>query len=142
MGQPVGLKEAMNELLQFIMRHFSFLYNELGARFADSQVRGPDALLVLEVGGLRLRFVRDRDQIFLDFQHARLPRSDDWFSFDVVRQLVTGTIHDDAVMDDAKAGFVQANIEEISSAFSKARHQATENTLHQYEAARAKRLFG
>jgi hypothetical protein len=138
----MGIGETMNELLQFIMRHFSFLYDELGARFVDSQVHGINALLVFELPDVRVRFVRDRDQILMEFQHNRRPPSNEWFSFDVVQQLITGTIHDDAVMDRSKAEFVKAKFAEIADAFSKARHRATEKTMHEYEEARANRLFG
>ena len=54
----------MNKLLEFLIAHFSFVYDELGCRFADSQVHDPNAVLVFEVDELRLRLVRDRSQIF------------------------------------------------------------------------------
>ena len=147
----------MNSILKLVIRYFSFLYDELGARFVDSQVGSMDsALLVLEMRNLRLRFVNDRGPIVLHFQSVDRAATNEWFSFDVLRQLITGVVDDDGIMwgtiggdpevDHKKAArnaeFVKANIAEIADAFSAARYSETEKTLHDYEEARAKRLFG
>jgi hypothetical protein len=133
----------MNELLQFIIRYFSFLYDDLGARFVDSQgLTNGGGRLVLEMGELRIRFTYDRGDIWLEFQRSSHPPSDKWFSLDIVRQLLTRKIDDSPEMGDAEAEFVKANIGEISAAFSEVRHSATEKTLCEYGEARAKRLFG
>jgi len=134
--------ETMNELLSYLIAHFSFLYNDHGARFVDSQVDGPHASLVLEMNDLRLRFVRDRSQLFLDFQSRHRPSDDDWFSFDIVRQLITNEIVDSAELDESKVEFVERNLAEIANAFSELKRQETEKTLHKYEHGRAARLFG
>ena len=134
--------EKMNEILNFLISHFAFLYNDYGARFIDSRVQGLNAMLVLEMGDLRLRFVRDRSQLFLDFQSSQHPKEDNWFSYDVVRQLITKEVVDSALFDKTKAKFVKENIQEIAKVFSEKNKQATEKTLHKFEKARAKRLFG
>ena len=134
--------ETMNELLTYLVTRLSFLYNDYGARFVDSQVQGPHAVIVLEAGPLRLRLVRDRDQIFVDFQSAENSSEDEWFSFDVIRQLLTGEVVDSAQMDDDKARFIQDHFQEIVETFQPTRRNETERTLHEYERARAKRLFG
>jgi hypothetical protein len=134
--------KTMNELLTYLIARLSFLYNEYGARFINSQVRGPHALLVLQADNIRLRLVRDRSQLFVDFQSSEGSSADDWFSFDMVRQLLTGTIVDSAEMDDEKAQFIHDNFSAIVEAFSAAKREQTENKLHEYERARAERLFG
>ncbi len=132
----------MNELLTYLVSRLSFLYNEYDARFVDSRVRGPDAMLVLETGNLRLRLVRDRSQLFVDFQSAENPREDYWFSFDMIRQLLTDEIVDSAEMDDEKAEFIYDHFSTIADAFSASKRNETEKKLRVYEHARAKRLFG
>ncbi|MBN1852517.1 MAG: hypothetical protein JW829_07320 [Pirellulales bacterium] len=131
----------MNELLTYLVSRLSFLYNQYGARFVDSQVRGPHASIVLEAYELRLRLVRDRSQIFVDFQSSENPSEDDWFSFDMIRQLLTGEIVDSAEMDDEKAQFIDDHFREIVDAFIPSRRKETEGKLHEYEHARAERLF-
>lgn len=134
--------ETMNELLTYLVSHLSFLYNDYDARFADSQVRGPHASLVLEAGELRVRLVRDRSQLFIDFQSVENRSDDDWTSFDIIRQFLTGEIIDSAVMDDEKAKFIYDEFPAIMDAFSSSRRKETEKKLHEYEHARAERLFG
>jgi len=134
--------ETMNELLTYLVTRLSFLYNDYGARFVDSQVSGPHALLVLQAGELRLRLVRDRSQLFVDFQGREKPSDDDWFSFDIIRQLLTGDIADSAEMDDEKVQFIHDNFSVIVDAFSPGKREETEKKLHKYEHERAERLFG
>ena len=138
----MGTGETMSELLTYLVTRLSFLYNDYGARFVDSQVRGPHAAIVLEAGPLRLRLVRDRSQIFVDFQSAENPSEDDWFSFDMIRQLLTGEVVDSAQMDDDKAQFIHDHFQEIVEAFQPTKRKETERKLHEYERARAERLFG
>lgn len=132
----------MNELLTYLVSRLSFLYNECGARFVDSLVRGPHASIILEASELRLRLVRDRSQIFVDFQSTENPSEDDWFSFDMIRQLLTGEIIDSAQMDDEKAQFINDHFGAIAEAFRSTNRKETERKLHEYEHARAERLFG
>ena len=134
--------ETMSELLTYLITRLSFLYNDYGTRFVDSQVRGPHAALVLEAGPLRLRLLRDRSQVFVDFQSAENPSEDDWFSFDMIRQLLTGEVIDSAEMDDEKAKFINDYFEAITEAFRPTNRKETEKKLHEYEHARAERLFG
>jgi hypothetical protein len=134
--------ETMNQLLQFLIQHYSFLYDECGARFVDSQANGGDAMLVLEQGDLRIRFVRDRAQVLLECQSRYRRRPDEWFSLEVIRRLLRGMVTDNEVVDGTESEFVKANLGSIREAFSKSRHATTENSLREYKKARAKRLFG
>ena len=90
-----------------------------------------NALIVLEIGDLRLRFLKDRDQVFLEFQSVFDTTSDKWFSFGMVRQLITGEVNDDDIMwgtiggdvamDDKKAKcnskFVAAQLQRFRTHF-------------------------
>ena len=141
MAESMVTGKAMNELLEYLIRHLSFLYNEQGARFVNSETHGADALVELELKDIRLRLVRDRGQLFLDFQSVA-SSSLEWFSVDVVYQLVKKHPGDQSELDDRYVKFVHHHLAEISAAFSPANWESTERHLHQYERERAKRMFG
>ena len=147
----------MKLLLEFLGKYFAFLFDDLGVRFVGSEVMTlGSALVFLESGDLRLRFVNDRGQILLYFQKHHGGERDEWFSFDIVRQLITQVVDDDGIMwgriegnsktDHKKAminaEFIRTQFAAIADAFSESRHVSTENTLHEFEVARGKRLFG
>lgn len=132
----------MNQLLEFLVAHLSFLYNEYECRFADSLVHGPNAALVFESHHLRLRLVRDRSQLFADFQHKRRTSSDRWYSFGVVRQLVTSDIGGSEELDREKATYIREHFHDIKEAFSSERIADTEKLLRTFEHERGERLFG
>ncbi len=133
---------AMDELLLFLVRNLDFLCRDYGARFRDSAVSGPDALLILEMNDLRLRLVRDRSQLFLDFQSSHQRSRNEWFALDVVRRLITGEVLDSAELDEAKCVFLKEHMTKIANAFSRRNCEQTEKELHRFEEERAKRLFG
>jgi 3-isopropylmalate dehydratase small subunit len=125
------------------MKHCSFLYSQKMFRFVDSEVSESfgNAFLVLKHDNLCLRFVKDRDQIFLDFKPVNKKGEKYWFSIDIVKQLVTGKIEESAEMDSEKSAFLKANIDEIEQLFSTTKTETTIKKLKDLERARAKRLF-
>ena len=131
----------MNELLKYLIRHFSFLYYDYGARFVDSQTNGGDAFIELEMQNMRLRFVRDRDQLFLFFRSTS-SHSQEWFSLDLVRQFIRQKPSNRTLLDPRLVAFVRENLREILKAFSPANREATERILDQYARERAKKMFG
>ena len=133
---------AMNKLLEFVIARFSYLYDGCGCKFADSQVHGPNAVLVFETDELRIRFVRDRNQIFVDFQNKRRGAQNRWYSFGVVRQLLSDDASGSEELDADKAQFIQHHFPEIKELFSDANARATEKRLAEFERARGERLFG
>jgi len=98
------------------------------------------ALVVLECNELRLRFVNDRGQFFADFQQRHSPE-DQWYSFGIVRQLLTGEISGEELDGDA-ASYIFQHFNEISEIFSAARARDTERALVDLERQRGDRLFG
>jgi hypothetical protein len=131
----------MDDLLRFTIAHFSYLYNELGFRFIDSSVQGTNAALVLENQDLRIRLIRDRDQVFVDFQGQQENPKKKWYSFGVVRQLLSGQIGSEEI-DADKARFIREHFRRIEVLFSSASRAETERLLQGIERDRAKRLFG
>lgn len=134
----------MEEILRYLMKHCSFLYSPNQFRFVDSGSSESfgNAFLVLEHKDLRLKFIKDRGQLFLDFQPTSSNRKMDWFSIDIVKQLVTGNIEPSSEMDTDKAKFLKSNLDEIQRLFSTANLKGTLKKLRELERARAKRLFG
>jgi hypothetical protein len=134
----------MEEILQYLMKNCSFLYSPNQFRFVDSDSSESfgNAFMVLEHKDLRLKFIKDRGQLFLDFQPTSSTRKLDWFSIDIVMQLVTGNIEPSSQMDAAKAKFLKSNLDEIQRRFSKANLEGTLKKLRELERQRAKRLFG
>ena len=133
----------MEDILQYLMKHCSFLYSPNLFRFVDSGSSESfgNAFLVLEHEDLRLQFVKDRGQIFLDFQSTSKKQKEEWFSIDIVKQMVTGEIEPSAEMDSKKAKFLKTNLDEIEQLFSTVNMESTIKKLKELERARAKRLF-
>ena len=124
----------MDEILAFLLNRASFLYKELGFRFVDSRYStsfGGDSLLV-----------RDRSQLFGDFQSAAPMPKDKWFSIDVVRHRLTGESECPSELDDENMTFLRNQIGEIEKLFVESNLASTCNELRKLEAERAKKLFG
>ena len=138
----------MTELLTFIIAHFSFLYEDYEAHFANSVNDRGDAMILFNLGHLRLRFVHDRGQLFVHLQSQYGPSRKNWtsyefwYSYDLVQQLITGEIDDDGLLDESKANFMKDHMEEILRLFSRKNHAATEEALNEFKKSRAKRVFG
>jgi hypothetical protein len=86
-------------------------------------------------------FVRDRGQLFLDFQSPASP-SRDWYSVDLVYRLLTGERRDSAELDEQYAQFICERLLDIESSFSGKRMAETKERLVALERLRAKELFG
>lgn len=135
---------GMIRILEYLIRHCPFLLTSPAYRFVDSRVGesfGGDAYLVFESNSLRMRFVCDRGQLFLDFQSTSHPDDTDWFSVDVVRRLLEGAHSVSAELDAASAAFLEANLVEIEACFAE-RSDETVAELRRLERVRAKELFG
>lgn len=132
----------MEKVLQYIKKNCSFLYSPYKFQIveSDSSESFGNALVILEDENLRLQFVKDRDQLFLDFQPTSNKK--EWFSIDIVKQLVTGNIEPSAKMDSEKAEFLKNHLDQIKHLFSPKNLTNTIKKLKDLERARAKRLFG
>lgn len=133
----------MDEILDFLREHGAFLCGE-GYEIEDSLVADSfgDAYVVLQSDRLRLRLVRDRGQLFLDFQGLEREREADWFSIDIVRRWLTGVAQVSAELDEGSAVFLEERLADIESQFSGAHLSLTEKALRTLEGQRAKEVFG
>lgn len=135
----------MDQILTFLLQHCQFLFTECGCRFADSHVSksfGGDAWLILSAKNVRLRFVSDRGQLFLDFQTVGDQGDKSWYSCDIVRQLVTGEDRCPAQMDEGNAEFLKTYFARIEELFSAEKLPEVRRQLTKLEKLRSKRLFG
>lgn len=135
----------MNEILTYMLRYCSFLWVEGGYRFADSNTTSSfgNAYVVVSSPTLRMRFVRDRGQLFLDFQEAYASEKSPWYSIDLVRRLLTGARQTTAELSEDYAIFLQASLREIEERFSNEKALSeTKRQLEDLKRMRAKELFG
>lgn len=135
----------MDEILEFILRHCSFLYKEFECRFVDSRCSkssGGDAFLILASDRVRFRIVRDRGQLFADFQEPTSNDDDEWFSIDIVRKHLTGEsdYHSEMTLDNV--GFLKNYFGEVENLFKPSSFADTRKQFHKLEAERARALFG
>lgn len=135
----------MTLILAFIAAHMGFLWEGARYRITGSEVatsNGGDAMLLVESEGLRLRFVRDRGQLFLDVQSSAAKLEDEWFSIDLIRRLRTGQREESAELDESYASFVREHLPEIEYQFNAEEWHLTLAKLKKLKAKRAKELFG
>lgn len=135
----------MTQILLFIATYMGYLWRDARFRIAGSEVAtsfGGDALLLVESDQLRLRFVSDRAQLFLDLQPASLDASDEWYSIDLVRRLFLGHREDSAELDPSYAGFLDENLDQVEARFAGERWPETRDELKKLKVKRAKELFG
>ena len=135
----------MTLILAFIASQMGFLWK--GARFwiAGSEIttsNGGDAYLLVESDTLRLRFVRDRGQLLLDFQPREHGELREWFSVDLIRSLFHGEPETLGVLDESYASIVRDHLDEIEASFAQARWTTTQSELKRLKAKCAKVMFG
>lgn len=134
----------MDEILRFLLQHGSFLYKEFGFRFVDSQVSnafGGDAFLILAKDTVRLRLVRDRGQLFADFQETP-SNGKEWFSIDIVRKYIAKEHEYFSELDSNNAKFLRERLPDIEAAFRPATFDKIRREFQKLEKERAKSLFG
>ena len=134
----------MTEILLFLVEYLAFLYAPDRYRFVDSRTSAGfgDAYLDLESDALRVRLVRDRSQLFMDFQSVGQHGDRDWYSIDIVRELVTGERQTTAELSADYAGFLEQHLDEIERRFSDEELPATVPALKALQDERAKEMFG
>jgi hypothetical protein len=122
-----------------------FLWDGARYRITGSEIttgNGADALLLVESVDLRLRFVRDRGQLFLDFQPRAGKLDGEWFSVDLLRRLCTGLREETGEFDESYASFVRDHLLEIEQWFGAEEWPETYAKLKKLKAKRAQELFG
>lgn len=132
----------MNEILKYILAYCSYLYNDYGFIFTDSEVAssfGGDALLIMESDTLKMRFISDRSQLFLDV--SAVSKNSEWYSIDLIRQMITGETDYFSLLDENNAKFLRNNIDKIIECFDKNNINNTTKELKKLKLIRNKKLF-
>ena len=134
----------MTQILSFLAAFMGYLWDGARFRITGSQVstsNGGDAVLVVESAVLRLRFVQDRSQLFLDLQSSSgWPK--DWFSVDLVRRLYLGQREYSAVLDESYAEFLRDHLADLELRFAPDRQAETYAELEKLKKLSAKERFG
>ena len=110
--------------LSMLKKKISFLFSPFQFRIIKSLSSESfgNALLILEHEDLSIQIVKDRDQIFLDFQPSSKKGKLNWFSIDIVKQMITGNIESSAEMNPQNIEFLKNNLAKIEQLFSKGKH--------------------
>lgn len=132
----------MIALLTFLIRSCSHLFDVPGFRFKDSAVgknSGEGSYVLLESDDVQIYASNEREQITLQIRSLYDPNSKNWFSFDLVSQLL-GQETPTGVMDAANCKWLSKNLEMIISRFRKEHVKVTLTKLNKLKAERSKRL--
>jgi hypothetical protein len=131
------------EILEFLLQYFKFLLLSERFHIVDSVVFGSfggDAQLTITSEVIKMRFMRDRSQLFLDFQSTEQKTERNWFSIDIVARLL-GKNRDTSVLDEEWAEFVRDHLDDIEVLFSPDSLPMSVTAFHQYERERARKMF-
>ncbi len=134
----------MPQILSFIAAYMGYLWDGARFRIIDSELteaNGGDSTLLVESEVLRLRFVTDKRQLFLDLQPVASPAKD-WYSVDLVRRLFLGERERSAVLDESYADFIGAHLDDIEARFAPDRWPETQAALKKLKVVRSKEMFG
>lgn len=134
----------MDEILIFLVKYCSDIYKKHSFRFIDSGVSASfgNAFIILENDNLKLRLISDRGQLFLDF-HSNIDKNkDNWYSIDLVRQLITGENDYYSLLDENNGLFIEKNLEGVLQLFDKDVASQTIERLNSARRKRAEVLFG
>lgn len=135
----------MDEILIFLLKYCSDFYKKYGFKFSNSEVTpqfGGNAYLMLENDNLKIRFIIDRGQLMLEFFSKFDKKRDNWYSIDLVRQLISGEDEYYALLDDNNGQFIQKNLDKIIEMFRENVITQTIEKLNLLKKRRAKILFG
>lgn len=131
---------------------FSELLDEHGFRMV-SESHAPDSfgdgLIVLQTEDVRLRFVRDRGQVFADVGSSGTSSGDDWHQLQRVKEFLHR--HDStAAASDARRAtgidelgvWLKANYEQVRTLFRRETYPSTRDALRKFEKEKAEQMFG
>lgn len=134
----------MTQILAFIASHMGFLWVKARFRITGSEattINGGNALLFIESDILRMRFMCDRGELFLDFQPVE-SRETEWFSVDITQRFFRNPKDSGGLLSKDSVDFVCQNLNAIEERFSANRWPEVRVELKKLEAKRAKERFG
>jgi len=134
----------LDEVLYYILKYCSDFYKKYGFKFIDSGVATSfgNAFIILKNENIELRFIIDKDQMFLDFHSNFDKKKNNWYSFDLIRQLIGGENKYFSILDENNGIFIQENTVKIFGVFNKDTFEQTLKELDFLRRKRTKILFG
>ena len=133
----------MDEILNFIFQYCCGFIKKYGFKVTTACISESfgDAAIVVENDNLKLVFIRDRGQLFLDFHSKFDKKKKNPYSIDLVRQLVTGEETRYSLLDDNNGVFLEGKFDEIVHLFEKDNASRTISELTILERKRMKEMW-
>ena len=97
---------------------------------------------MLENGNVRFLFLRDRGQLMLEVSLSLNGKKSEQFSFELIRQYISGESELFTILDDNNGAFIRDNLEKIVNLLSENSVKTTILNLKKLEKRRSKLLFG
>ena len=135
----------MTELLKYIISYCTDLYEKFGFKIVDSVATssfGGNGMVILESDEIKLKFIRDREQMFLDFLSKYDTKKNNWYSLDLIRQLLTNEQKCHSLLNKDNGHFLKNNIARIIEIYKKPNAIATLQSLAILEKKRTKKMWG
>jgi len=132
----------MTDLLNFLIRFCSHLFETPGFRFKDAAVGQNSAegsYILMESDDLQIYVSNEREQITLQIRSVHDPKSKNWFSFDLIARLL-GQKVPTGLMDATNCELLSKNIDTIIGCFERKKLNETLTKLDEFKNERAKCL--
>jgi hypothetical protein len=130
----------MRKILTYLATDGAFLYEELGAVIVNSEyieMFGGMGSVTLRSDPIDIKLDLDRDIIFPD---VRAVGRKEWFSLDIISELLTGVVSNSADMESNEQ-FFRENFSRLKSKFSALEVDATERHCKKLKQNRLNRRF-
>ncbi len=130
-----------SNVLEEVKPLFSFLFENHGFSLLeayDSPSFG-DSLVVLTSIDFRIRFIRDKGQIFIDI--GPTSKTDKWYDLDLVKTIVDGNLGEQAPELEDFAVFLENNYITVKGLLVDEKFEEMERAIKQLQDFRAQQLF-
>jgi hypothetical protein len=134
----------VNQILGFLVHYMAYLWTNARFRIVSGEASESvgDAILVVESAVLRLTFVNDRGDLFLDLAPTCVGDGKEGVGFDLVQRMLLGERQKSGILDESFAWFLDRYLDEIESRFSAENWPATREELKKLQAIRSKEMWG
>lgn len=136
----------MKKILLCLAESFLWLFESYDFWIFDSHWEpgfGGQAMIALSNGSIQIRFLTDRDQVYLEFSpiHSIWP-DDEVVTIDLLYARIVGGFIDTAMVDSQTAGFLKAHFDDILALFSDSNVNDLITEFKKLKKERARNLFG
>ncbi|MGB6206620.1 hypothetical protein [Mycobacterium sp.] len=135
----------MEELLEFYLKYFSFLYLDPNYHITDSSTDGSatiNASLTATGPLLSWQLTNNLGQIRIDIAPTKLSSPGNWFRISIIRQYLDGYDEQSPVSPGDAVAWVRDNLSRIEELFSDSSATASCTALTELENANAIKYWG